>query len=221
MWQGQEETVSTALQYYLVLCLPVVMLCSSANLQESTSCPDLPSSPVLSGETANPKEQLCAAYTPLCSETSTSLSFRVLLLALAETQPPFGLHFPIASCVLTHICLASLSYIFPFLIFKSWFLLIFLSLFFAMCVKICICWSMSFSFTSIWLSLGLSLTKLSSPFSHLLFHLLLLFSATFMLSSWKFFPLYFVSPGPFILPPTTFLLVCFTGNFTWISQSLL
>lgn len=97
--------------------------------RESISCLDSPVPPALLREVTSPKGELLIAHTPLCSEIGSSLSAKVLLLALAETWPPFAL-FPY--CLVPHICLPSLSHIFPSLTLKLYYLLISLSLSFAM-----------------------------------------------------------------------------------------
>lgn len=156
-WLGQEATE------WVLPCYgtwhPACQLWHHALLQVHRENISHPKSPVFSNEVVNLKEELSTAYTPLCSEIGSSFSFKVLLLALAETLDLllcYLFQLPLASWILTHICLASLSCV--FLHFYIVFFLIFLSLSFAIYVTKCICWLVSFFFNMLLrLALGLSL----------------------------------------------------------------
>lgn len=131
-WLGQEQRAGGILQghlmSHLVSHLPATTSCSLPSGRASRVWTHPPPTSTLK-EVASPKGELLIAHTPLCSEIGSSLSAKVLLLALAETWPPFAL-FPY--CLVPLICLPLLSHIFPSLTLKMYNLLISLSLSFAM-----------------------------------------------------------------------------------------
>lgn len=99
MWLGQEAT-EWALPCHGTWH-PACQLWHRALLQVHRENGSHPGSPVFSSEAVNLKEELCSAYTSLCSEIGSSFSFKVLLLALAETRPPFVLFLPNASYLMS------------------------------------------------------------------------------------------------------------------------